>query len=267
LRSSTLYREDAKEAVRLFRPVLQALKIRNKDGHKPVFLAAFDDLAFLNIDECSIQFAVGKIDSAGIFIIKQTDQGLLRAYIIMNEDLYIDSIQEDQNKKLKEIRKIAGVHEFIHFISIVYVATIIKRTDLQFALLQRLKRTVEKLWGPNLLDLYYALSGKPRTGYEPPELTDSHFRLGYEGMTPDYEVLFLHFMFSRELFEAYFDVDKQSQFRNLCAAGQTESAIQLLLDTLNMAASDKDVPINTAKNQLFQWVHVYMRPSMATVAA
>ena len=266
MRSSTLYREDAKEAVRLFRPVLQALKIRNEDGHKPVFLAAFDHLAFLNIDECSIQFAVGRIDSAGIFIIKQTGQGLLRAYIIMNQNLYINSTQDEQNKKLKEIRKIAGVHEFIHFLSIVYVATIIKRADLRFALLQRLKRTVEKLWGPNLLELYYALSGRSRTEYDPPELTDSHFRLGYEGITPDYEVLFLHFMFSRELFETYFDTDKQSQFRTLCATGKTENAIQLLLNTLNTAATDKDVPINTAKNQLFQWAHVYMRP-IATAAA
>lgn len=262
MRSSNLYREDAKEAVRLFRPVLQELKVRNETGHRPVFLAEFDQLAFLNLDECSIQFAVGDIDSAGIFIIKYTDQGLLRAYIILNRRLYAN-----QDEEMKKIRKIAGVHEFVHFLAITYVATVTKRTALRSMLLQRLQYNIEKLWGPNLLDLYYALSGRPRTGYAPPELTDSHFRLGYEGQTVDYEVLFLHFMFSRELFETYFDYTRQTQFRNLHAAGQTENAFQLLLDTLNTAATDKDVPINTAKNQLFQWAHIYMRQNVTIVAA
>ena len=254
--TSNLYREDAKEAVRLFRPVLQELKIRNETGHSPVFLAAFDQLAFLNLDECSIQFAVGDIDSAGIFIMKYTSQGLLRAYIILNRQLY-----NSQDVEMKKIRKIAGVHEFIHFMAIVYVTTVNRRSSLPSLYLQRLQHTVERLWGPNLLYLYNALSGRPTAGYEPPELTDSHFRLGYEGQTVDYEVLFLHFMFSRELFETYFDAEKQERFKNMYTAGQTENAVQLLLETLNTAATEKDVPINTARNQLFQWAHVYMRPA------
>jgi len=259
---SNLYREDAKEAVRLFRPVLQALKIRNETGHPPVFLAAFDQLAFLNLDECSIQFAVGDIDSMGIFIMRYTPQGLLRAYIILNRQLFIS-----QSSEMKKIRKIAGVHEFIHFLAIVYVATVNRRSSLPSLYLERRRHTIEKLWGPNLLELYNALSGKPKAGYEPPELTDSHFRLGYEGKTVDYEVLFLHFMFSRELFETYFDAEKQERFKNMYTAGQTENAVQLLLETLNTAAAEKDVPFNTARNQLLQWAHIYMRPARETIAA
>lgn len=265
--NSMSYREDAIEAVRLFRPILQELKVRSETGHGPVFLAAFDDMAFLNLDEFSIQFAIGNIDSAGLFIIRQTKQGLIRAYIILNQSLYTNTTQDDQSKKLREIRKIAGVHEFVHFIAIIYVVTVTKRAELRSTLLQRFQRTIEKMWGPNLLELYYALSGKPRAGYEPPELTDSHFRLSCEGKTPDYEVLFLHFMFSRELFEAYFDKNKQNQFKEFYAQGQTDNAIQLLLDTLKTAAEDKDVPYNTAKNQLFEWAHVYMRHNVITTAA
>ena len=192
----------------------------------------------------------------GIFIMRHTSQGLLRAYIILNRQLFIS-----QSSEMKKIRKIAGVHEFIHFLAIVYVATVNKRSSLPSLYLERRRHTVEKLWGPNLLELYNALSGKSKAGYEPPELTDFHFRLGYEGKTVDYEVLFLHFMFSRELFETYFDDEKQAQFRSMCSAGQNENAFQLLLNTLNIAAAEKDVPINTARNQLFQWAHVYMRPA------
>lgn len=247
------YRSDPIETVRLFRPVLRALKIRQKDGHLPVFLASFDQLAFLNFDECSIQFAAGKIEAASLFIAKYTSQGrLLRAYIIVNEKLF-----DSQNKGMKEMRKIAGVHEFIHFLALIFASTLSSREEMRSMLLGRLHNKVENLWAPNLLDLYYSLSGRP--GYEHKEYTDSHFRSGYDGQTPDYEVLFLHFLFSRELFEEYFDREKQIQFRELYTSGQAENATRLLLDTLRTAADDKDVPYNTAKNQLFEWAQVYFR--------
>jgi len=250
------YRDDAKVAVRIFRPILQALKVRSTDGHPPIFLALFDELAFLNLDMCSVQFAIGDIDAQGLFITKYTKQGLLRSYIIINRKLFNVS----HSKSMKEIRKIAGVHEFVHFITIIYLATNYKTADLSSKLSPRLQRTIDKLWEPNLLDLYYTLSGKKtKSGFTPPELTDSHFRLGDEGKTPDYVVLFLHFMFSRELFEAYFDNTKQVQFKKYMMTGDTENAITLLIDTLKIAAADKDVPFTTAQDQLLEWVHVYTR--------
>jgi hypothetical protein len=253
------YKENEKEAIKIFRPILQALKIREENNHRPVFLAEFDDLAFLNLDQCSIQFAVGKIDAASLFVVKYTKQGLLKAFIILNKKLFAD-----QSKKMRIIRKIAGVHEFIHFIAMIYLATVTRTSELRSALLQRLQRTINKLWDPALDKLYQALSGQiNESEFTPPELTDSHFRLGNEGKTPDYDVLFLYFMFSRELFEIYFDETKQKEFRELYSNGQTDQAIQLLLGTLEKAANDKDVPYNTARNQLFQWVHVYMRPIAA----
>jgi len=254
--NASLYRNDPKVAVRIFRPILQELKVRDSTGHKPVFIVGFDDLAFLGLDEFSIQFAVGNIDAPGIFLVKHTKQGLLRAYIILNSNLY-----ESHSNGIKQIRKIAAVHEFVHFVAILYVATVTKTLTLRSTLLQRRNNSVEKLWGPTLLELYYALSGeKTDPNYTPPELTDAHFRIGYEGPTPDYEVLFLHFMFSRELFETYFNKAKQSEFKTLYSEKSTRNeAIELLLGELKKAADEKDVPLDTARNQLFQWVHVYMR--------
>ena len=253
--SRSLYREDVKEAVKIFRPVLQELKVRNLAGQLPVFFAAHDQLEPLKLDECSVQFAVGNIDAAGIFIMRYTRQGLLRAYIILNRNLYIH-----HGKEMKEIRKIAAVHEFVHFIAMIYVATVTGTALLRSTLLQRLQDKIDKLWGPNLLALYLALSGKEtKSGFVLPELTDMHFRLGYEGPTPDYDVLFLHLMFSRGLFEEYFDAAIQTQFRGLYLESATrDAAIQLLLNTLKTAANAKDVPFDMAKNQLFEWVHVYM---------
>ena len=79
-----LYRSDIKEAVRIFRPVLQGLKIRSEADHPVIYFAKFDDLNHLNLDECSVQVLVADIDASGMFAIKYTSQGLLRAYIILS---------------------------------------------------------------------------------------------------------------------------------------------------------------------------------------
>jgi hypothetical protein len=234
--------------------VLQGLKIRSRADHPVIFFAEFDELNHLNLDECSVQVLIADINTSGMFAIKYSNQGLLRAYIILSHKLY-----DNPKKAMKELRKIAGVHEFVHFIAVVYVATVTGTASLRSQLLERLQRTVKKLPGADLLTLYNALTSKVRTDDVPGELTDTHFRLGYEGSTPDYELLFLHFMFSRELFETYFDTAKQTQFKDFNATNDDKKALQILTDALYEAANDKDVPIKLALNQLLEWVHVYTR--------
>jgi len=246
------YRIDPRETVRLFRPVLKELKIRQKTDHLPVFLASHDQLAFLNLDECSIQFGVGDINADGLFFAKYTKGRLLRIFIILNKRLY-----DGEDKSMKELLKIAGVHEFVHSLALIFVAAISKREDMPSTLIQRLNKKIMDMWDQNLLDLYNALSGKPE--YKQKDYTDSHFRLGYEGQTCDYEVLFLYFLFSRDLFEEYFDEAKQNEFNVLYTTGRKDDATRLMLDTLTTAADDKDVPYNTAKNQLFEWANVYFK--------
>jgi hypothetical protein len=73
-----LYRSDIKEAVRIFRPVLQGLKIRSKDDHPIVFFAEFDELNHLNLDECSVQVLVEDISTLGMFVINSCYAGLTK---------------------------------------------------------------------------------------------------------------------------------------------------------------------------------------------
>jgi hypothetical protein len=254
LKRGSLYRSDVEEAVRIFRPVLQGLKIRNENGHPIVYFAQFDGLRHLHLDECSVKVQVENIDTFGVFVIKYTQTGLLRAYIILSRKLYNNS-----TKTMKEVRKIAGVHEFVHFIAVVYVATVIETEPLRSKLLERLQHTVKKLPGPDLLVLYNALTGEAQTKLPPVELTDSHFRLGYEGPTPDYNLLFLHFMFSKKLFEEYFNTEKQTRFRQLIDDDDNIAASLLLVEVLEEAARDKSVPLKTAISQVLGWTHIYIR--------
>ena len=245
------FRESPQEAVRLFRPVLQALDLRGAKNQAPVYLAAYRQLDFLNLDECSIQCKVRSLNTTGIFIVQYTKKNLLRAFIILNENLF-----NFNSQKQRELRKIVAVHEFVHFMTTIYTVSQSSVNAVRKRLVERLESKVDKLWGPDFLMLYYALSGK--TKKNPPELTDKHFRFGFEGKTPDYKELFLHFMFSRELFEEYFDADKQKKFRELFANETTSRmAIRLVLSTLKEAAASKDVPLHIAKAQLLEWVRVY----------
>jgi hypothetical protein len=249
---SLLYRFDIREAVRIFRPVLRALKIRSHEEHPIVFFAAFEDLINLSLDKWSIQVLVAEIETPGIFFFKHTKQGSLRAFIVLKKMLY-----DNPKKEMKEILKTAGVHEFVHFLAIVYAVTYTKTIELRKNLLSKLQGVVQKLPGPELLTVYYGIKNKYSSG-DISGYTDTHFRLDYEGRTPDYSTLFLHLMFSRELFEEYFNRERQRHFKELMKQNNNR-ATQLILESLNTAANDKDVPVELALSQLMEWVHVYTR--------
>ena len=231
---------------------MQSLKIRSATDHQVVFFAAFDQLVHLSLDFCTVQVVTAEMDIQGMFLIKLTEQGSLRAFIVLNKMLY-----DNPKKQMKELLKTAGVHEFVHFLAMVYTVTVTDTIELREKLMQKLQKIVNKLPGIELLTLYNGLMDKMPIEEKP--YTDAHYRIGYEGSTPDYHVLFLHFMFSRELFEAYFDKTKQLQFKELMKNQKNDKAIQLIIKSLNEAAEDKDVPITLALNQLMEWTHVYMR--------
>jgi tRNA threonylcarbamoyladenosine modification (KEOPS) complex Cgi121 subunit len=247
------YRNDTKEAVKTFRPILKALKIRDDGDHPIVFLAAHDPENILQLDECSIQIVVADMAINGMFAVKYTKEKLLRVFIVLNKSLFGSSV-----KKIKEQRKIAGVHEFVHFIAMVYVATVTKTPSLKDKLLERFTKIVRKLPEDKLLGIYNALS-EELTGNIPEELTDKHFRIGDEGKTPDYDTLFYHLMFSKEMFENSFNAAKQNDFKNLIRDDKTDEAVEMLFEILEQVADEKDVQFSLAKKQLLKWVHVYIR--------
>lgn len=114
--SLNLYKTDITTAVKFFRPVLAALNIRNKDKQEKVFLASFDNLEFLNLDNCVVTVLTAKLDNAcGLFFCRLTSTGLIDCYIVLNDSLYSES-------NLEKV-KINGVHEFCHFLAIVYSLT------------------------------------------------------------------------------------------------------------------------------------------------
>jgi hypothetical protein len=235
-----------------------ALKIREPKGHRPVYLAEFDHLHLLGLDCCSISVLIADLDECtGMFVCSYTKTGLLQNFIILNKSLF-----DSQKQECREQLKITGVHEFCHFIAIIYAATTVTTDRLKESILERLNSRIDKLPKDTLIKIYNLLSNKaPPEGQFFEELTDRHFRLDIEGDTPDYNVLFYHFMFSKDLFETDFTAEKQLEFKQLIESRDKQDAnkaIELLVNSIRNVSREKSVPYGLAFGQILEWVHKYV---------
>lgn len=248
------YRTDVNTAVRFFRPVLAKLNIRNADKQKPVYLAEFDHLDFLNMDYCVVTVLLADMkDTKGLFFCRKTEQ-ICYFYIVINVSLY-----KDEN--LEKV-KMVGVHEFCHFMALLYSlsATVIEHQ--RDVMTERLSQKIDELNNKSLDRFYSALNNFEKDNDYVPELDDDHFRLGYEGNTADYDVLLKNFLISKELFDEYFTPEKQEKFRKLMDTtddAQIGKALLLFSETVNAVAKAKSIPRNFAFKQAISWVKEYLR--------
>jgi hypothetical protein len=151
---SRKYRAEVIAAVRTFRPVLAALKVREPNQHRPVFIAEFDHLHLLELDFCSIEILIADLDECtGMFVSSYTKSGLLRNYIIFNQSLF-----DKAKLETREQLKITGVHEFCHFIAILYAATAVTIDLLKQNILHRLNARIDRLPKDILIKIYNLLS-------------------------------------------------------------------------------------------------------------
>jgi hypothetical protein len=249
------YKRDLETTVRTFRPVLKALNLREPEKYRPVYLSEFDHLDVFNLKFCSIRvvFANMEEDCAAALATQYID-GLLRNYIIFNKNI----LKECNKEKIK----IMGVHEFCHFMAIIFAILARSFDAARMDIVQRLNNKVDKLKKDELEMLYSMLSKKGPPDYRGLELlTDSHFRLGFEGDVPDYIELFRYFMFSKEVFDITFDEAKQAQFKKLMRTRKKENiekAVDLLVESLEISSNEKSVPSQMAFYQLKRWAHMYI---------
>ncbi|KAA6352700.1 MAG: hypothetical protein EZS28_051773, partial [Streblomastix strix] len=192
-------------------------------------------------------------DDCAAILATQYIDGLLRNYIVLN-NLTLGEAQ-------KEEIKITGVHEFCHFMAILFAIMARSFDEARKRIMERLNNKVDQLKKNELDMLFSMLSKKEPPDYRTLELlTDSHFRLGFEGDVPDYIELFRHFMFSREIFELTFDEKKQIKFKKLFRTKDSkkiEEAVTLLSNSIETAAKEKSVPLIMAYHQVRRWVASY----------
>lgn len=246
------YRDDVEVAVNLFRPVLQHLKIREPDEQKTVYLADEEQLDFIaQIGSVCITVLPKELSNASAVFLQRQTEVMTDCYIVINKRLYKESLCD---------AKLAGVHEFCHFMALIYAITVSSIDKQTSYFKQRLDNILDKLSEDSFTNFIIALSNDTRIDTID-ELTNEHYRLGIENITIDYIELMKNFLFSKELFEEYFNETEQYNFSAMWKSDSKDTRIAAALkykEIIDKAARDKSINQNLAEHQAYKWAMDYL---------
>jgi len=239
-------------AVVCFRPILQRLRIRNESSVGiPVFLASFPQLWTLsNINKWVITILKTNLndpDCKAKFLSQyHKNTGIMECYIVLDNVFFANGVVSN------EIRKAIAVHEFCHFLALLYASISTTEEVLQKKLRERLSKIVDVLTNEQVLKLYQLLNkSRPLSDdFSDFEQTkDGHFRLDCEDLDLSYTDLFKNFLLSRQMFDEYFSQKDKEEFIRLLKNEENEAAIDLYFNIAKIIAREKWLPENFAINQ------------------
>jgi hypothetical protein len=239
---------DLECAVDYFRPILQRLRIRQGATGCPVFLSAFPQL--WNIENNGkwviTVLKANLVDTKARFLSQYHKHSkIMECFIIMDETCFVNA------KVPNEIRKAVVVHEFCHFIALIYACNSTSEEVLAERLKERLSKTIDELNNKQVLKLYQFLN-KMRSldDFAAIEQTkDEHFRLNCEDLDLSYSDLFKNFLLSHQMFNEFFKKEDRERFRNLILSEKMEEAYNFYVDIAKHIAQEKWLTENFAVNQ------------------
>jgi hypothetical protein len=243
---------DLEKAVACFRPILQELDIKNISSiGTPVLLGSYLFPNFKKvkgINKWVITILKANLIDGRAKFLSQYDKtsGIMENYIILDNVLYVDA------KVPNILRKAVVVHEFCHFLALVYACITVSEGNFQEILKSRLSKIVDVLTNEQTLKLYQLLNRVKQlsddfASFE--QTRDDHFRLNCEDLELSYSDLFRNFLLSRQLFDEYFSNNEKENFYNLLQGGQTQNALDLYLNIARNIAEEKWLSKEFAENQ------------------
>jgi len=240
-------KNDLEYVIDIFSPVLYKLQ----DNNSPIYLSSFADfIDFKDIGNLVISLLKANLDSRkAMNIIRYNEKhDILHFYIILDELIY---------KNSKEIKKIIIVHEFIHFLSVFYACIDAKDINSRRKILERLNKTsLDETNNEKTFELYKVLNESKLIDefYSYEQVNDSHFRIGKDSISLDYSELFRNFLFSRKMFEKYFNSEKRKQFFILLKESKTDKANKLFNNILDDIVKNEILPKNFVFKQVSDMV-------------
>jgi hypothetical protein len=171
---------------------------------------------------------------------------IMACYIILDEKCFVEA------KVPNEIRKAISVHEFCHFLALLYASISTTEENLKERLKERLSKTIDELTNEQVIKLYQLLNQmRPFSDvFSSFESTkDEHFRLNCENLDLSYSDLFKNFLLSRQMFDDFFYKEEREKFFSLLKDGKTQDALDMYLEIAKTIAREKWLPEKFAKNQ------------------
>jgi len=246
------YNTNLEQAVACFRPILQSLKIRQGVTDHPVFLSSFPHLWNLNkSSKWVITVLKTKMpeDCRAKFVTQHhKEAGIMECYIIISDIFFVDA------KVPNEIRKAVIVHEFCHFLALIYASASSSEKNLHERLKERLAKVVDELTNDQALKLYKLLNEvRPLNETDDfatfEQTRDDHFRLNCENLDLSYTDLFKNLLLSRQMIREFFEDDDVRIFNDYLQKGNAQEAINMYFDIVRKIAKEKWLPDNFAINQ------------------
>jgi len=170
----------------------------------------------------------------------------MECYIILDEIFFING------KVSNEIRKAIAVHEFCHFLALIYASISTTEELLRDKLRERLSKMVDVLTNEQVLKLYQLLN-KVRPFSDDfsvfEQTKDDHFRLYCEDLDLSYTDLFKNFLLSQQMFNEFFPKQERERFYDLLQSEEAQEALDLYFSVADNIAIEKWLPKNFARNQ------------------
>jgi acyl carrier protein phosphodiesterase len=237
-------------AVSFFRPVLQRLSIRQGSTIGiPVFLSAFPHLWNLNNSGRWVItiLKANLIDSKAKFISQyHKNTRIMECYIILDAVFFVKA------RVPNEIRKAVAVHEFCHFLALIYASISTTEENLAEKLKERLSKVIDDLTNEQVLKLYQLLNkirpfSDDFSAFE--QTRDDHFRLNCENLDLSYSDLFKNFLLSRQMFDEFFIKEDREKFILLLKDDKIEDAYNMYIEIAKRIAKEKWLTEEFAINQ------------------
>jgi hypothetical protein len=249
----TMITKDLEYTIKYFYPVLDELR---KNQGNPIFLSSFNNLKNIdNINNWVITILKTNLyNSKATQLIKYNKKhGIFNFYIILDKTLFI------KTKKMKEIKNIIIVHEFIHFLALLFASINVKDNEYYQKLIERYSHTSDTISNENLFKLYQLLnkSNLFDNFYTYTKANDAHFRLGFEEMYLDYAELFRNFLFSRQILETYFTTEKRNTLFKLIKNKEIKKAEILLNELMHIISKEENLQIDFVYNQTSDFIMKY----------
>ena len=250
--------KDERWAIATFRPLLKLLNVQNipsADKATIIYLADYREWIINGLGACIVVIEQQKLPKGtqGLHIVSHKidvdsqigiERNFFRLQIILNSDICGKESFENRVDQ-----KIAAVHEFTHTVATL---SAISRIDSK-PLIERLKRIMQEKAHVTRHEDIKLIAAELESSLltkleqaEPKEnlcFHDEHFRLGFEDFPPSYSAIFEEFLFSKEMFEEYFEAKSRSLMCKAIAERNMLAFSELVKPVLTKISEEKALRI------------------------
>jgi len=264
---------DLESAVDCFFPVLDYLQIKEDISDDPTSacLSYFEDLKEIDtinkweiiILKADLKADFKNNDGTAKFILKYSDpelkDSILKCFIVIDKIFYT---QNENCKVAHETKRIIAVHEFVHFLSVVFLRLHNPRTIFLKILTERLSEKIN-IYLKDTLELYKFFNEiRPIDDFNSDQTSDKHFRLEKYDPPLNYSELCRNLMLPYKLFDKHFPKEEKEEFSRLWKEQKYGDANEFYKSIARRVAQEELITEKFAIYQAFELLKNYYAYSL-----